>query len=249
MNENMRIDSHLHFWKYNPIRDSWIDDSMKVIRKDFLPEVLIGVFNENAVDACLAIQADQSEKETEFLLGLAKENSFIQGVIGWLDLCSGNIEERLEYFSQDEKFKGVRHIVQKEPEGFLSRADFQNGISKLSQFDLTYDILIYPHQLKEMIEMVSKFEHQTFILNHMAKPFIKKNELEEWKDDIRELARYTNVHCKISGMVTEADWNAWTYQDLEPYLDVVAGQFWNGPACCSGRTGLYAFLHLHTQLF
>ena len=221
----MRIDSHQHFWKFNPVRDSWIDDSMAIIRKDFLPEDLKPILKNNRMDGCIAVQADQSEDETRFLLNLAEENSFINGVVGWVDLCSNGIESRLEHFSQFEKFCGVRHIVQAEPKGFLLNEKFQNGIKLLKKYNLTYDILVYHNQLAEVIEFVKKFPNQKFVLNHIGKPSIKTKEIIQWEIQIKELAKFPNVYCKISGLVTETTFNKWKYDDFKPYLDAVVNAF------------------------
>jgi len=221
----MKIDSHQHFWKYNPQRDGWIDESMKVIQADFSPLDLEPHLQHHKIDGCIAVQADQSEEETEFLLELAAEYTFVKGVVGWIDLRAVNVEERLEYFSQNSFFKGVRHIVQAEKEDFLLSADFQKGISTLRQFKLPYDILIFPNQLESAIQMVNQFPDQEFILDHIAKPYIKKQILQPWKSLIHELAKAQNVSCKISGLITEADLKNWDAGEIEPYLDVVFNAF------------------------
>jgi L-fuconolactonase len=221
----MIIDAHQHFWKYDPLRDSWIDDSMKIIRRDFLPKDLAPVLEKNDIDGCIAIQADQSEKETEFLLNLAKNNSFIKGVVGWLDLQADNIEQRLEHYSSDHLLKGIRHVVQAESDDFMLGKKFQKGISTLRQFGLTYDILVFPSQLTAAIELVNKFPDQKFIIDHMAKPFIKDGKIASWKKNIELLALSQNVYCKVSGMTTEADWNNWKKDDFTEYLGVIFNTF------------------------
>jgi L-fuconolactonase len=221
----MRIDSHQHFWKYNETTHSWITDAMSTLRNDFLPEDLEPILRKNNMQGCIAVEAHQSETETAFLLNCAKEHPFIKGVVGWVDLRSDRLEERLAYFSKNPLLKGVRHLAQAEGEGFLVGADFMNGISKLKQVNLTYDILIFPHQLKEAIELVSRFPDQAFVLDHLAKPYIKSKNIEAWQKDIESLAQNSNIQCKISGMVTEADWTLWTAEDFAPYLDVVFNCF------------------------
>ena len=221
----MRIDAHQHFWEYNSKRDIWIDDSMEVIRRDFLPEHLESILKQNNVDGCIAIQADQSEAETTFLLDCAKENTFIKGVVGWVDLCADNIEKRLSYFSTNLKFKGVRHIVQAEASDYMLQQDFQNGIAKLEKFNLTYDILIFPEQLSAAVELVNKFPNQKFVLDHIAKPNIAKSEIESWRTNIQNLAKYKNVYCKLSGMLTESNIKDSNYEDFVPYMDVVFDVF------------------------
>lgn len=217
----MRIDSHQHFWKYHPIKNSWIEDHMKVIRRDFLPDDLHPILEKNTIDGCIAVQADQSEEETEFLLSLAENNSFIKGVVGWVDLKSENIKERLSHFAKFNKLKGIRHIVQAEPDDYMLDEKFQRGISFLDQFNLTYDILVFPSQLSAAIELVDNFPHQKFVVDHIAKPLIKEGKLEPWKTEMISLAKSPNVMCKISGMVTEADWSSWESGDIKPYLDVI----------------------------
>ena len=221
----MQIDSHQHFWNYNPIRDSWIDEHMGNIKIDFLPEDLMPLLNTHQIEGCIAVQADQSEEETNFLLKLAEKNNFIKGVVGWVDLCDYNIESRLNHFSKFEKLVGIRHILQSEINDFVLDKDFKNGIAALKSYDLVYDILIFPNQLKNVISLVSSFPNQTFVLNHMAKPYIKAKKIDFWEKQIAELATYKNVYCKVSGMVTEANWKHWSDDDFKPYLDVVFSAF------------------------
>ena len=219
---NLRIDSHQHFWKYNPVRDAWITEEMQAIRRGFSPTDLIPLLKENNIEGCISVQADQSEEETLFLVGHADHNAFIKGVVGWVDLRSPEVEEKLAHFSKFKKVRGFRHIVQGEPDDrFMLREDFCNGIAKLKLFNFTYDILIYPKQLNSAVELVKRFPDQPFVVDHIAKPFIKEGRLDNWKDAITALASLENVFCKISGMVTEADWKNWKYTDLIPYLDVV----------------------------
>lgn len=216
------IDSHQHFWRYTPARDGWISDDMEAIRRDFLPQDLLPELRQNRVDGTIAVQADQSEQETMFLLELAAQHEFIRGVVGWVDLCSERLPERLQFFSQFAKLRGLRHVVQSEPDDrFMLRTDFVRGIGELQAFGFTYDILIYARQLPEAIELAGKFPRQKFVLDHIAKPAIKAREIAGWERDIRELAKAANVWCKLSGMITEADWRNWRPGDLKPYLEVV----------------------------
>lgn len=221
----MRIDSHQHFWNFNPVRDSWIDDSMTVIKRDFLPKDLKPILEANKIEGCIAVQADQSEEETAFLLQLAKDNSFIKGVVGWVDLRASDVEDRLGFFSKNNLFKGVRHIVQAEPEDFLLRKDFQNGISKLEQFGLVYDLLVYPHQLKNTLTLVQEFHNLQFVVDHIAKPLISNDFDSEWEKQIRALASCKNVSCKISGLVTQTINSKGNNEIYTPYLDVVVDAF------------------------
>lgn len=199
---------------------------MSAIRRDFFPCDLSRELARNGIDATIAVQADQSETETTFLLDLATSDPQIAGVVGWVDLRSPLVEERLEHFSQFEKLCGFRHVVQAEPdENFMSRADFQRGIAALAPFGLTYDILIYPRQIPAAIGLVEKFPEQPFIVDHMAKPEIKSQRVQPWAAQMRELAQNRNVFCKVSGLVTEADWQQWSAGDFRPYLDVVFDAF------------------------
>ncbi|MFH6998765.1 amidohydrolase family protein [Flavobacterium sp. FlaQc-57] len=222
---NDRIDSHQHFWKFDPVRDSWIDDSMKKIQRDFLPDDLLPLLQENQFSGCVAVQASQSEDETNFLVDLASKNDFIKGIVGWVDLRNKNISERLEYFSTHKKIKGFRHVVQGEADDFMFGKDFRNGISALKQFNYTYDILIFHRQLPAALSLVQDFLEQKFVIDHIAKPDIKSGDIDSWKKGIQEIAKYENVSCKISGMVTEANWNSWTAENLKPYLDVIFENF------------------------
>jgi L-fuconolactonase len=222
----MHIDSHQHFWRYDKRRDTWITDEMLVLKRDFLPHDLIPEMRANRVDGSIAVQADQSEQETLFLLDLAGRFTEIKGVVGWVDLCSPLLPERLEYFSQFEKLCGFRHIVQAEPDDrYLLRQDFLAGIAGLQQFEFTYDILIYPQQLPAAIELSGKLPEQRFVIDHLAKPRIRSREISDWAGSIKTIATNPNVYCKLSGLVTEADWHNWREVDFKPYLDVVFEAF------------------------
>ena len=220
-----RIDAHQHFWKFDPVRDSWIDESMQKIQRDFLPQDLFPLLQENQFSGCVAVQASQTEDETNFLVSLAAKNDFIKGVVGWVDLRGVTIEERLNHFSSNKIIKGFRHVVQGEFDDFMLRKDFQNGISALKQFNFTYDILIFHRQLSAAIELVNQFQDQPFVIDHIAKPDIKSGDILSWKKGIQEISKAENVFCKISGMVTEADWKNWKTDDLKPYLDVIFENF------------------------
>jgi L-fuconolactonase len=223
----MNIDAHQHFWKYDPHRDRWITDEMSILKRNFLPEHLIGELRANGIDGSIAVQADQSEDETEFLLDLAvRRDSMIRGVVGWLDLSSPHLPARLAHFVEFKKLRGLRHIVQSEPDDrFMLHPDFCRGIATLKDFDLTFDILIYPRQLPAAIELIEKFPDQKFVLDHLAKPRIRTQEIEPWAKHICTLARNPNLFCKLSGLVTEANWTNWRAADFDPYLDVAFDAF------------------------
>lgn len=222
----MVIDSHHHFWKYDPVEYDWIDDSMSRIRRDFLPDDLKKVTEKADVDGVISVQARQTVEETEWLLEMASENDLIKGVTGWVPLVEDNITEYLDRFSNDKKLKAVRHVVQGEPDdNFILRKDFNRGIKKLTDYDLIYEILIFEKHLPQTIRFVDDHPGQVFVLDHIAKPRIKENIISPWKENIRELARRENVFCKLSGMVTEADYNSWTTAGLKPYADVILDAF------------------------
>lgn len=222
----MRIDAHQHFWKFNPVRDAWIRPDMQVIRRDFFPEDLQPILQQHDIDGCVAVQADQSEAETDFLLELADRHDFIRGVVGWIDLCADDLGQRLNRYEGRHKLKGFRHIVQAEPDPqFTDRAEFRRGVRMLHEFGYTYDILIYQHQLPMALRLVEHCADQPLVVDHIAKPLIRKGEWKEWADGMRALAVFPNVMCKVSGMVTEADWQGWKPEDFKRYLDVVTEAF------------------------
>jgi len=221
-----KIDAHQHFWQFDPVRDSWINDEMQAIRRDFLPADLLPELSSNGIHGCIVVQADQSESENNFLLQLASENNFIRGIVGWVDLQADGVEERLSYYSKFKKMKGFRHVLQGEPQRdlMLTKA-FKRGISLLNKYSFTYDVLIFPDQLKFTAQLAAEFPDQTFIIDHIAKPDIKNKNIEEWQKDIQTVAQYPNVSCKISGMVTEADWHNWQEADFHPYLHTIFEAF------------------------
>lgn len=222
----MKIDAHQHFWKYESTRHDWITPQMKAIRHDFLPKDLLNILKINEIDGTVLVQVDQTEAETNYLIELANEYSFIKGIVGWVDIQAENIEERLEYYSNFQKLKGFRHIVQSEADpNFLLKSSFLNGIDKLEKYNFTYDILIHENQLPNTIHFVKQFPNQKFIIDHLAKPKIATGRLKPWSQNIIELAQSDNVYCKLSGMVTENDWNLWNEIDFKPYLDVVFEAF------------------------
>jgi len=216
----MRIDAHQHFWMYNGREYGWINDSMAALRRDFLPADLKPELERSGFQGCVAVQARQTLGETRWLLELAEQAPFILGVVGWVDLRSPRLRFELESLADNSKLVGVRHIVQSEPdERFLLQPDFLRSIAMLEEFDLAYDILIYAKHLPRAAEFVARFPRQRFVLDHLAKPPIKSGAIDVWTHGIRELAAFPNVYCKVSGLVTEADWQAWKPEDFRPYLD------------------------------
>jgi L-fuconolactonase len=222
----MNIDAHQHFWIYNQKDFNWIDDSMAGIRRNFLPEDLQPELKANAFDGSVVVQTCQTLEETRWLLKLAEHNPSILGVVGWADLRSPDIQSQLTSLTRSPKLVGLRHIVQSEPDDrFLLQPDFLRGISALEEFRLAYDILIYPKHLPVALDFVQRFPRQRFVLDHLAKPPIKSGEIDSWAKGIRALAASPNVFCKLSGLVTEADWKHWTPEHITPYLDVAFESF------------------------
>lgn len=224
--EIMIIDAHHHFWYYDPERDAWITDAMQAIQRDFLPEDFLPILQDNNVDGVLSVQASQSEEETHFLVELAAKNSVVKGVVGWVDLASPEIEQLLQSFKTAPIIKGFRHVVEGEDDGdFLMRAEIQRGIKALTRHGYTYDLLIRPRHYESTLQCVRENPDQQFILDHMAKPNVKDQDIDAWKVFITELSQYPNVACKVSGLATEADWKTWQYADFTPVIDHVATCF------------------------
>ena len=223
-----RIDTHQHYWRYSPDEYDWIDERMSAIRRDCLPAEAAREMAAVGFDAAIAVQARQSLEETRALLALADRHPFIAGVVGWVDLRSPSVAADLDALARHPKLVGVRHVVQGEPDDFLYDAAFRRGISTLAAFNLTYDILIYERQFTAAIDFVRAFPDQPFVLDHLGKPDIRAGDRDAWARQMRELARSPNVCCKLSGLVTEAEWSSWTPDGLRPYLDVALDTF--GPA-------------------
>jgi L-fuconolactonase len=222
----MKIDSHNHFWKFDTERHSWIDGSMKAIQHDFLPHTLQPILESNNFDGTVVVQVDQNEAENEFLLDLAAQNSFIKGVVGWVDFAAPDLGEQLEKHKKNPAMKGFRHILQGEnvPE-FLSNDTWVNGIGQLEKFGFTYDVLIFQHQMADALAFVKKFPNQPFVLDHIAKPTFKEADWNNWTKHMKLLAQNENMMCKLSGMVTENDWNLWNESDFTPYMEVALETF------------------------
>ncbi len=219
---SMRIDSHQHFWLYAAPEYPWIGAGKESLKRDYMPADMSPLLAANGIDGTVAVQARQMLHETEFLLDLADRNNFIRGVVGWVDLRADDIAAQLEGCAPHPRMVGLRHIVHDEADDrFMLGGSFLAGMALLQQYNLTYDLLLYPRHLRVAIDLVKRFPNQPFVLDHIAKPFIKDGGLEPWASEIRELAAYENVWCKVSGMVTEAAWQSWTRDDFAPYLDVV----------------------------
>ncbi|MEY4201257.1 MAG: hypothetical protein RLZZ265_2997 [Verrucomicrobiota bacterium] len=222
----MTIDSHQHFWRYTAASYPWMTDKLASLRRDYLPEDLAPLLKQTGLDGCVAVQAQQTVAEARWLLSLTDAHPFIKGVVGWVDLQSDRVEEQLAELARHPRFVGVRHVVQDEPDNnFMLRPAFQRGIGKLRQFNLAYDILVFPKQLPASIQLAANLPEQRFVLDHIAKPFIRDGTISPWSEQIRELAKAPNVWCKVSGMITEAKWTGWRAEDFRPYLDVVFEAF------------------------
>ncbi|MGA7110778.1 MAG: amidohydrolase family protein [Terracidiphilus sp.] len=222
----IRLDAHQHFWHYSPIEYEWISDQMDVLQRDFLPRDLQPLLKQNHLDGSIAVQARQHPAETRWLLNLAEQNKFIRGVVGWVDLCAPNLHTELDLLAKRKKLVGVRHVLQDEPDDqFMLRPEFLRGISELAAFGLVYDLLLHPRHLPIAVQLVREFPQQAFVLDHLAKPPIASGQREPWKRDLKELAQFPNVYCKLSGMVTEAKWKQWRPDEFTPYLDAVFEAF------------------------
>jgi L-fuconolactonase len=222
----MRLDSHQHFWHYTPAEYLWISDRMAALKHDFLPEDLQPLLQSIHFDGCVAVQARQNLEETKWLLELAERHEFIKGVVGWVDLCSEKLPGQLQRFASHPKLTGVRHVVHDEPDDeFMLRPEFRRGISQLREFDLAYDLLLFPKHLKPAVRLVREFPEQPFVLDHIAKPMIAQRLFSPWQEDLQQLAKFPNVSCKLSGMVTETGWKQWQPDDFRRYMDIVFEAF------------------------
>ncbi len=218
----MKIDAHQHFWVYNAREYAWMGPGMEILKRDYLPPELAPRLKSAGIEGTVAVQARQCLEESRWLLELADQYPIIKGVVGWVDLCSPKVDEQLAALAHLRKFRGVRHILHDEPDDrFMLREDFVRGIGRLANYGLTYDLLVLPRHLSVACELVSRFPEQLFVIDHLAKPLIKAHELPSWAANMRRLAAFPNVDCKLSGMVTEADWQHWKPADFTPYLDVV----------------------------
>lgn len=222
----MKMDAHQHFWKYSAEQYGWISGEMGELKRDFLPQDLKPLLEAQGIEGSITVQARQDLDETRWLLQLAAENTSVKGVVGWVDLCSPDLPAQLDEFAKHPKFVGVRHIVQAEPDDeFMLRPEFRRGIERLAEYGLAYDLLLYPRHLPVGVKLVREFPAQRFVLDHIAKPLIADGIVEPWDAELRELAKCENVWCKVSGMVTEAQWKQWRTTDFRPYLDVVFEAF------------------------
>jgi len=227
----MKLDAHQHFWQYDPVRYAWLTNDLATLRRDYTPADLQPLLAAQGLEGCVLVESEPSEAATERLLHEAAQHDFIKGVVGWVDLQAADIAERLGYYQQFSKLKGFRHYLQSEPDRALLRQPaFRRGIAALGASGFAFDLLILPDQLGYAGELAAAFPHQRFVLDHLAKPNIREQQFADWAAALRALAAHQNVWCKVSGLVTEADWHQWQPPDFRPYLDTAFEAF--GP----GRT-------------
>lgn len=220
----MRLDAHMHFWRYTAAEYAWIESNMAPLQRDFMPEDAWREMERAGMDACVAVQVRQTLQETRWLLELADAHPFIAGVVGWVDLRSSDLDAQIESVKHP-KLVGVRHIVQAEPDGFLKDEHFRRGVGRLGRHGLAYDILIYARQLPAAIDFAAAFPDGRFVLDHLGKPDIRANGFDVWRHDLDKIAARPNVVAKLSGLVTEADWNRWTIEDLHRYVNAALDRF------------------------
>ena len=222
----MIVDSHQHFWQVGRFDYPWMSPEVEVLCRDYLPLALASVLNRNGVDKTIVVQASNSVAETRWLLDLAGQNSFIGGVVGWVDLKSDEVARQLDEFTTHPKFKGVRHLVESEPaDDWLTQKGVIRGLHELSSRGLSYDLLVYIRHLKHARTVVEKCPELRFVIDHLAKPPIASGEIEEWAHELKTLAAFPNVSCKLSGLVTEANWTNWSVEDLRPYVEIALEYF------------------------
>ena len=222
----MKIDSHHHFWKYDPQTYSWMNQQMDILKVDYQPLDLEREISAAEIDGVVSVQADQSLRETDDLLNHARVNDFILGVVGWLPLADANVRDLMDKYSDCSLLKGIRHVVQDEPDdNFILGEEFNRGVSLLKEYNWAYDILIYERQLGPSIQFVDRHPDQVFVLDHIAKPRIRDSVIEPWKTQMYEIAKRENVTCKLSGIATEANWNEWKKEDLIPFMDIALDAF------------------------
>jgi L-fuconolactonase len=222
----MRIDAHQHFWRYDPRQHSWINDDMAVIRRDYFPGDLESELKNHGINGTVAVQADETDDETDFLLALAEKNDFIKGVVGWINMHSPELELALEKYKDAKKLKGFRCIMQGVPdEKYLTNRVFSDNLKKISIAGYTYDLLVYHKQLPKLIKMTDMLPDSALILDHIAKPDIKNKQFNTWKENIKTISAHPGIYCKLSGMITEADFKNWKYDDLMPYMEISAEYF------------------------
>jgi len=225
----MIVDSHQHFWQVGRFDYPWMTPQLNVLCQDYLPATLEPLLAPHGVGQTILVQASNSVPETEWLLSLAENHPFIAGVVGWVDLQRDDVDRELDQFTSHSKFKGVRHLVESEPaDDWLTQRAVRKGLDELARRDLSYDLLVHTRHLRYVRQVVEKNPQLRFVIDHVAKPPIKSRDIDEWAALLKEVATAGNVCCKLSGLVTEADWANWRVEDLIPYVDKALEYF--GPA-------------------
>lgn len=246
----MRIDAHQHFWKYDPQKHGWINDEMAAIRKDFFPEDLIGELSNAGIDGTIAVQAVETEHENEFLLSLAENHEFIKGVVGWADLRSPLAEQQVARLSANKKLVGFRCVMQgKEDSEYLTHPLFAEQVRMLNRYDKTYDLLVYHDQLASLIRFTDQLPDNKLMLDHIAKPNIKEQDIKTWAAHMEILSRNPNIYCKMSGMITEADYRHWTYEDILPYMEIALTHFGVDRVCFGSDWPVCLVAGTYSQVF
>ena len=220
----MRIDSHQHFWRYEPSAYAWIGESMGALRRDFLPQDLRPLLDAAQIDGCIAVQAQETIAETRWLLDLAAAHDWIRGVVGWVDLCAPDVGAQLDAIAHT-KLVGVRAVLQAKPDHWMGTSAFVRGLAAVGERDLAYDVLVYAPQLRAAYELCRALPRQRFVLDHLGKPEARTKRIATWRHDLLALASLDHVACKLSGLATEADWNGWTPDQLRAYLDIALEAF------------------------
>lgn len=219
------IDSHVHFWNFDPVRDSWITPEMAAIRNDFLPDDFQIVIDSTKITSCIAVQADQTEDQNHFLLSLAEQNQVIKGIVGWIDLLNPALEDRISYWQDFKLIKGWRHVLQAENDEFILQPSLVKGIQTIGKSGYTYDLLCYHNQLSTILKLVDQLPNQPLVLDHCGKPDVKSGDLKQWAEYIQQLAQNKNIFCKVSGLLAEADWHHWKEGDIFNCFDVIFKYF------------------------
>lgn len=229
-----RIDAHQHFWRYDAADYGWITPALGALQRDFQPADLAPHLASAGLSGSIAVQARSSSRETDELLALARttlaSSTPVLGVVGWLDLAAPDVEQALDRYAREPLLVGLRHVVQDEPDDrFLDRPDFRRGVLAAAARDLVYDLLVYPRQLPAAIDFARALDGVPLVLDHCAKPPLRAGhgspEMDAWARGMRELARAEHVACKVSGLVTEADWGRWREDDLLRCIELVIELF------------------------
>ena len=216
----MRIDAHHHFWKFDPSELDWITEDLTVLRKDYSPKDLQPILEAAGIQGTVLVEARGHIDETSRLLAYAEEADFVHGIVGWFPLIDPALDETLAAYVTSPKLKGARHAVSAEPDPeYMNREDFNRGVKALAERNLTFDLSFYPPQLESCLDFIDRHPNQIFILDHLAKPYIKAGEIEQWSRSLKALSKRPNAYSKLSGLATEADTDNWTLEDLRPYLE------------------------------